>query len=340
MRFPLPFLISSLAVGFFTQSPAAEPVGYYNSAQGLTGAALRLALHNIIKGHVSKPYGETTNLLKTTDVDPNDPLRVILVYSRRHELAADFINNTNALNPWNKEHLWPNSLGIDDVLPAYSDLHNLRTADVDVNQTRGNLIFDETNITGRIFPGDPEAPLTSRDGDSWEPPIEVKGDIARALFYMDVRYEGDTANELNLQLTDNLALVTNASTYCGRLTTLLLWHLSDPPSPEEKTRNDAVYGIQQNRNPFVDHPEMVFPVFGNPLELTGSLNPAGTTVTLTWWAELNGVTVEAADSPTQTTWTTLNTTASTLNGTQRTLNIPKSTARRFFRLRYIIPDGP
>ena len=340
MRFPRPFLTTTLAVCCLAKLPAAEPAGYYNSAQGLTGTALRSALHTIIKGHTAKTYAETTNLLKITDADPGDALRVILIYTRRHELAADFINNTSALNPWNKEHLWPNSLGIDDVLPAYSDLHNLRPADVNVNSTRANLIFDETSTIGRFFPGDPEALLTSRDSDSWEPPIEVKGDIARALFYMDVRYEGDVANELNLQLTDNLALVTNTSAYCGRLTTLLLWHLMDPPGPEEQTRNDAVYGIQQNRNPFVDHPEMAFPVFGNPLQLTGALNTAGTTITLTWWAELNGVTVEAADTPSQAIWTTLNISASTLNGTHRSLSIPKSTARRFFRLRYIVPDGP
>jgi endonuclease I len=319
---------------------AAEPPGYYAAAEGTSGSNLRSALHGIIDAHAVQTYTATSTHLRVTDETPGDASRVVLIYSRRNELNTRFINGYTGNEAWNREHLWPNSLGIDDVLPAYSDLHNLRPADVDVNAERGNKLFDETNTAeNRVFPGHPEATLTSSDSNSWEPPVEVKGDIARAMFYMDVRYEGDVAGEPNLSLTDALATITSTGANFGRLTTLLLWHYYDPVSAEEIARNDAVYAIQGNRNPFVDRPDWVFKLYGNPLLLTGSLNPAATQVTLTWWDQLTGVTVEASENLTAAPWATLTHTSS-LSGNQRTMTFSKTTARRFFRLRYRIPDAP
>jgi endonuclease I len=101
-----------------------------------------------------------------------------------------------------------------------------------VNAHRENLAFEESAAAGLLVPGSPEAPQTSRDSNSWEPPPAVKGDIARAMFYMALRYDADGPQEPDLLLTDNMALVTGNAAYMGRLTTLLLWHLDDPVSPE------------------------------------------------------------------------------------------------------------
>ena len=90
---------------------------------------------------------------------------------------------------WNREHLWPNSYGINGLGPAFSDLHNLRAEDWSVNSSRGTKFYavsDHLDAHYRM-PAHPEAPLASTDTDSWEPPAAVKGDIARALFYMTVR---------------------------------------------------------------------------------------------------------------------------------------------------------
>jgi len=100
--------------------------------------------------------------------------------------------------------------------------------------TRGNLYYDESTTTdaGYQNPAHPEAPLCTQDSDSWEPPAEVKGDLARAMFYMDIRYEGG-GTEPDLMLTDNVALISTSAAYMGRLSTLLLWNFLDPVSPAE-----------------------------------------------------------------------------------------------------------
>lgn len=275
---------------FFTVRTQAEaPAGYYSSAAGLSGNQLRTSLHLIIDGHTPAYYGNSDEYMETIDAAPGYADRVKLVYSRRIELGDHFIGNGNPTpSPvtagWNREHLWPNSYGIDGIEPLYSDLFNLRPSDVDVNSARGNLYFDLSSAQngGLSVPAHSEAPLCSKDNVSWEPPAELKGDIARSMFYMDIRYEGD-AGENNLKLTDNTALITSYNAYMGKLSTLLLWHYRDPVSFEEQARNDAVYRIQGNRNPFIDHPEWVENVY-NRYQLTvhngsgSGLYAAGTTV--------------------------------------------------------------
>ena len=257
----------------------AEPSGYYAGSVGLTGTALRAALHNIIDNHTSLSYSATENALKVTDEDPANLNNVILIYKRESKAKNTFGGGTNQ---WNREHVWPNSLGIDDQLPAYSDLFNLRPADVDVNADRANLPFDESTpgAFGYQMPAHPEALLCSQDSNSWEPPTAVKGDIARGIFYMDIRYEGDSG-EPNLQLTDNLANVTTRNSNMGKLATLLVWHLIDPVDAAERARNESVYSrYQGNRNPFIDRPGWVEAIYGPVFEL--KISPSGTGLKLEW----------------------------------------------------------
>jgi len=245
---------------------ADPPHGYYLSASGKTGQALRQALHNTIDDHRVIKYSsknpDTADALAKLDADPNNPNSVILIYSRRSEPISNFGTSSG----WNREHLWCNSYGIDKRGPAYSDLHNLKPADASVNSARSNKIFDISDTRDAKYqkPGHSEAKLTSEDSDSWEPPTNVRGEIARAAFYMDVRYSGDKANENDLQLTNDLSAINSDTVFFGSLDTLLEWHIADPIDAAERTRNDLVYSdYQKNRNPFVDHPEWVVAIYGS-----------------------------------------------------------------------------
>lgn len=254
---------------------AAPPAGYYIPAEGKTGTALRQALHTIIRNHTVIPYSsssrfDTSDALKILDEDAGNTNNVILLYAQRSEPKSTFGLTTG----WNREHMWPNSYGLDDVEPAFSDLHNLRAEDANVNSARGNDFFDETSTTDppvRI-PGHTEAGQTSSDSNSWEPPDSVKGDIARALFYMDVRYEG-SSGEPNLILTEVSSHINSSNTFMGKLSALLFWHYADPVSPAERQRNDLVHTrYQNNRNPFIDHPEWVDAVFRPALRIARLTN--------------------------------------------------------------------
>jgi len=248
-------------------SQADPPKGYYATASDKTGIELWSALHNIIDDHRVIKYSsknpDTADALAKLDADPKDSNSVILIYSRRSEPITNFGTSSG----WNREHLWCNSYGIDKRGPAYSDLHNLRPADASVNTARSNKIYDISDAKNTKYrkPGHPEAKLTSEDSDSWEPPTNVRGEIARAAFYMDVRYSGDKSNENDLQLTNDLSEISSVSVFFGRLDTLLEWHIADPVDNAERVRNDLVYSdYQKNRNPFVDHPEWVVAIYGNP----------------------------------------------------------------------------
>ena len=168
---------------------------------------------------------------------------------------------------WNREHLWPKSLGVGSSGYDYTDIHALRPSDWNVNAARGNKFFGEcgvADVQADCRVGHPEALLTETDNVVWSPPSEVRGDIARAMFYMTTRYYGDAdGNDPDLQLVDcPNATNTNELAY---LSVMLKWHAEDPVSEREKARNDRVCSSWQgNRNPFVDHPELVQQIFGFP----------------------------------------------------------------------------
>ena len=248
----------------------AGAAGYYDPAGSLTSTNLRAALHALIRGHTVIPYSsssfDTSDALKVLDEDPSNTNNVILLYARRSAAKDSFGTSTG----WNREHMWPNSYGIDDRHPAYSDLHNLRAEDMDVNSARGNKYYDrsDTNQPSYTFPAHAEAQMCSTDYDSWEPPDVVKGDIARAMFYMDVRYEGDTGTEPDLKLI-GLGPITATNSHMGHLVTLLKWHELDPVDDAERQRNEKVFQrYQHNRNPFVDHPEWVREIFWPRLQMS------------------------------------------------------------------------
>lgn len=242
-----------------------EPLNYYASALGKTGPEFRQTLHEIINDHTNLPYSSsgtnnTEEALKRLDEDPSNTNNVILLYAQRSAPKNTFGLTTG----WNREHQWPDSYGLDDIRPSFTDLFNLRAEDANVNSARGNKYYDNSNPTSSGYkkPAHVEAPLASTDFDSWEPPDAVKGDIARSLFYMDVRYDGDRTNEQDLILKDITTGVSSATNLMGRLSVLLLWNEQDPVDGAERLRNELIYQMyQHNRNPFIDHPEWVELIF-------------------------------------------------------------------------------
>lgn len=223
--------------------------GYYEGANGLTGNDLKSFLHNLIDDHTELSYGDLRDALQDSDEDPNNPNNIILLYT-----GNSVSSNWDSGSTWNREHVWPRSKGDLEGAggPAFSDMHHLRPADPSVNSSRGNLDFDNGGT------------LVSRttdcykDSDSFEPRDEVKGDVARMIFYMAVRYEGGSG-ELDLEISEQ---VDFGGPYIGVLSVLIQWHLDDLPDEFEMNRNDVIYSYQGNRNPFIDHPEFVELIWG------------------------------------------------------------------------------
>ena len=202
---------------------------YYATATGLNGEALLLELRSIIQtGFTPVSYGDARYILDETDQDPDNPNNLIVVY-----LGLSVPKEWDDGKTWNREHVWPQSLlGVTTYNTSKhvgADLHNLKPANPNENSSRGNRYFDLT--TG---------------GGSYAPRPEVRGDVARILFYMIVMY-------------DYLSLInTVPTTYqMAMLDVLIQWHYEDPVDAFEINRNNVIFSYQQNRNPFIDFPEFV-----------------------------------------------------------------------------------
>lgn len=239
------------------------PTGYYSSAEGLSGENLKAALYNIIKGHTTFIYTSSStdvwDILKQTDKDPANPDNVILFYTGWSVNAAQEYNYGSG---WSREHVWAKSRGdFDTDPPAGTDAHHLRPADISVNSARNNRWFDncdEPYLDGGVSTGC----FTSSTSWVWQPRDAVKGDAARMIFYMATRYEGENG-EPDLEVIDYFP--TDKYTHepiHAKLSTLLQWNLEDPVDDFERNRNEVVYDYQDNRNPFIDHPEYVDMIWG------------------------------------------------------------------------------
>lgn len=249
------------------QAYAQIPSGYYNSANGLTGVQLKDALNDIIDGHTEFPYSssgtDVWDILKVADQDPNNANNVIGLYSGfSMNAAAEYDGGAG----WNREHVWAKSRGnFGTSSGAGTDLHHLRATDISTNAARDNRNFDSAPtqyVDGAgNYNGTTDSYTSSVDW-IWEPRDEIKGDVARMILYMTVRYEGENG-EVDLELTDNLLTNSDQSPVHGKAAVLIQWHLDDPVSSEEISRNNVVHSYQSNRNPFIDHPEYVCAVYSS-----------------------------------------------------------------------------
>ncbi|MFA8451036.1 MAG: endonuclease [Bacteroidales bacterium] len=269
---------------------AQIPNGYYNEAKGLKGDKLKSALHNIIKDHKTYSYDALRDyLLSESDEDPDNSDNVILIYTGKSIPKTDFNAGKDG---WNREHVWAKSHGdFGTGRPAGTDAHHIRPCDVTVNSSRGNKDFD--------MGGEPhkEAKGCFTDRDSWEPRDEVKGDVARMIMYMAVRYEGEK-NEPDLEMSETVG--HGKAPLHGVKSVLLEWNRLDPPSDFEKNRNEVVYSYQKNRNPFIDHPEYADLIWTVDVSLDESenLKPAFTfnTTNKTFSVDLSAVSDNDVDA--------------------------------------------
>lgn len=243
---------------------ADAPNRYYKGAEKLKGKELKALLHRIIKDHTEFEYSDAWKFLSTLDQDSKNSKNVILFYSGRsiskRNQARGWREKEND-SYWNREHVWAKSFGVFNTeRPAGTDLHHLRASDRSVNKMRGRKFFDNG---GKNYK-DPDGGISSKtDFDSWEPRDAIKGDVARMLFYMAVRYEGgEGTGGPDLELV-NRVVTRGYKPIHGKLSTLIAWHKQDPVDNSEKNRNDQVFSIQKNRNPFIDHPEFVAQIWDN-----------------------------------------------------------------------------
>ena len=234
------------------------PVGYYNSIEGLSGAALKQGLQNIIANpsivHAHN-YGDIETILKKADQNPLNSNQVWLMYVEQPRSKLDLQETGINTGKWNREHIYPQSRGgytdgtssiadginvwlptnADDILAGHADAHHIRAEDGPENSIRSNKDYGE-------YLG-----LSGTQG-SWH------GDVARSVFYMAVRY-----NALSV-VNGNPSNTTVGQ--LGDLALLLQWNQSDPKDDFEMNRNNYIYTWQVNRNPFIDYPNLADYIFG------------------------------------------------------------------------------
>ncbi|MCG6118606.1 MAG: endonuclease [Aquimonas sp.] len=267
----------------------SEGVGsYYARVNTSSPEQLRCSLHATIRGHTAFPYSGSTvtstwTILELAEEDPNDATRIIDAYRNRRFVKGSDRAGTGSGITYNREHSWPNSLGFPSQTDAlgrpnapYTDTHMLYLTDTGYNSDRGNKPYANcpqasgcserpTEFNLGVGGGSGVYPGNSNwfNGSSYEVWGARKGDFARTVLYMAIRYEGGShpvtgQSEPDLELTDNRSLIvstTSSPAYMGLLSTVLAWHQADPPDAAERRRNDVVFSFQGNRNPFIDRPE-------------------------------------------------------------------------------------
>lgn len=279
----------ALATGVLVLSSSALaqiPPGYYNSVDDTNAVTLRATLHPVIDDHQRFPYTaggtDTVDILEIAQTNPVSGSHILDIYRN-----ASYAKQGNASGPYNREHTWPSSYGFPDdggTNYPFTDCHMLHLCDSGYNTSRSNKPFrncssscsEQTTLFNNgqgggsgTHPGNSNWTTGSFTNGTWEVWMGRRGDIARTMFYADLRYEGGThnssgASEPDLRLTDSTTLINNSNTgsnesvaYMGLLSVLLQWHAEDPVDSFEINRNNAVFNFQGNRNPFVDHPEWV-----------------------------------------------------------------------------------
>jgi endonuclease I len=236
---------------------AQIPSGYYNNATGKTGDELKIALHDIIDEHTTISYQQIWSAFWSTDNKGNNV--VWDMYSDGANYTYNYYNGNDQCGDYeqegdcyNREHSWPQSWFGNASTPT-TDLHHIFPTDGFVNFKRSNHPFGEVqSATWTSQNGSKLGTCKSSLGYSgtvFEPIDEYKGDFARALMYMSVRYYGEDSDWSTSGMTNKSVIKPWA------IDMLLDWSDNDPVSQKEIDRNNAVYGIQGNRNPFIDHPE-------------------------------------------------------------------------------------
>ncbi|MCB6061754.1 endonuclease [Flavobacterium psychrophilum] len=250
---------------------STAPVGYYSSIEGLSGAALKQGLQDIIANpsvihaHV---YGDIYDILKVADQNPENSNQVWLIYNEAPRSKIDNQTGNSIVGKWNREHIYCQSRGgfadatsntpqginvwntsgmpgPNNISTGHADAHHIRAVDGQENSSRNNRNYG-VDYNGPI--GNP---------GTW------KGDVARSLFYMAVRYNG--LNIINGNPIDTIL------GQIGDLSSLLQWNRNDTSDDFEMNRNNYIYTWQLNRNPFIDYPDLADYIWGPKVGLPWSV---------------------------------------------------------------------
>ena len=249
---------------------------YYTSVDGVKGgASLKTALHNLIKDHKVIDYGSgessTWGAFYTTDaVVENGQRRVLDMYSAEKRY---FGSKGSAVSGMNIEHSVAKSWWGGNKNNAYCDIHHLNPSDQNANSRKSNYPLGElTSVSwdnGVTFVG--KANIDGSSQNAYEPCDEYKGDFARVFMYMFTCYQDLTWKYTWMNYENS----TYPTLKPWAVELLLKWHKQDPVSEKEVNRNNAVYAVQGNRNPFVDYPQFADYVWGDSINyvfhLTGEV---------------------------------------------------------------------
>ena len=324
------------------------PASYYSAATG-TGYTLKTQLFNIIdNGPSTVGYGGLWTAYATTDRKYDNGIWDMYTEKPCSEAEIEFTYSTNqcgtATNEgdcYNREHVFPNSWFGGTGGEPYDDLHMVIPTDGKINNIRDTYPFGEVGTATQTSSNGSQlgnSVTTGYTGIVFEPIDEYKGDIARIMLYMAVRYQSDIDGWQSNSTGDNVLNGTETQVYDNWFLDLLMaWHTADPVSEKEINRNNATYTIQGNRNPFVDNPSYVNAIWANatatPTEVSFSLASASA-------AEGDGtytVTINVANPSTTAATTVQVALTSGLasrvgNYTTQTVNIPASQTSQTFDL--------
>jgi len=277
-------LLTLTATSLYAQGPNDSGT-YYAAADGKKGAELKTALCGVIYdrnegGDLNTAYKALWTHFVSTDAKPNG--KVWDMYSNKREMEFDTDQDKGSGNQegqyYNREHSMPNSWFGGKVMPMYTDLFHMYPTDKVVNNKRGNNPFGETanpswksaNDFSKLGP----CSVEGYSGVVFEPNDEYKGDFARTYFYMVTCYEEKLPNWYTSYAESQPTL--DGNTYPGlsdwQLKMLMKWAKNDPVSEKETNRNNAVFGIQNNRNPFIDYPGLEEYIWGSLTDVAFSYN--------------------------------------------------------------------
>ena len=311
---------------FFSFSFSQIPSGYYNTATS-TGYTLKTQLSNIIDDHNDQGYNAIDGFMSSYDLDnyyETGSNTILDVYSENPSSSDPYNftpgndecgNYSSEGECYNKEHVIPQSVFSSNT-PMQSDAHQLLPTDGRVNGFRGNFPFGRVNDNNLVSQSGISNPTqngsklganlnsgysSGYSGTVFEPINEFKGDIARIYFYFITRYENQVGNWSSFAMFDGTSDQVLQTTF---LSILIEWHLSDPVSQKEIDRNNNIYyNHQNNRNPFVDHPEYVSMIWNPatdseaPTAATNLIasNPTISSIDLSWTAGTDNIAVNTYD---------------------------------------------
>lgn len=261
MRF-LSFSLTSIFLFVFQFFAIAQIPDYYAGLNfSATGEPMKTQLMQLIQEthHTDLQYTPGVwNALKMTDVDPTNPNRVLLIYGfndNDNVFLTDRTRNINStchsgtcIGLWNREHVFPRSLGTPNLgfEGPGADAHNLRASDVEMNTSRGNKRFTQGSGNATVL------------GNFFYPGDEWRGDVARMVMYMYLRYSFQS-------LPNNVGSGSSNLSPLGDMPNIFLqWNAQDPVSAYELQRNDVLQNLQGNRNPFIDNPYLATLIWNGP----------------------------------------------------------------------------